>query len=172
MTALRIVGILLAALAAVLTAGAIAAASHWCAETEVEITPASAEAAREAMFTASVTNGGVDNTEFETVEFRFSWEGVWRNVSSGVLLAGQSKAYQAGATPPSPGTYAVGVRLTGTSSGDLFRETSQCTATLSFNATKAASTPGVEAPLVLAAFGGGAAAVALWRRRGRAPPVE
>lgn len=141
-----------------------AAASHWCDQTTFALAPASATDGRATTFTVTITNTGVDNTQLDRVDMKFSWEGTWRNASSGILVAGTSKAFSLAATPPSAGTYSVEVNATGTSSGDLLREITECRATSSITVT-APFLPGFEAALATLALAGAAiAAAARWKR--------
>jgi hypothetical protein len=126
-----------------------ASAVHWCGQTAVTLSPLDPPAGRQSTFTVTVQNNGVDNTQLYSEEVRFSWEGVYRNMSSGIILAGQSRTFTVSGTPPSQGAYSVDIRLNGTSSGDIFRETSTCERSFNLTAGQAVL-PGLEPGLLLA----------------------
>jgi hypothetical protein len=143
-------------------------ASHWCGQSTITVSPSNPVATKATTFTITVTNNGVDNTQLSAVQAKFSWEGTWKSAGSGTILAGQSKTFSVGATPPSAGTYQVDVKATGTSSGDVFGESSDCTTTATLTATQ--PSPGFDAAFVMVAIAaaGFVGVVQRQRRRGSA----
>jgi hypothetical protein len=140
-----------------------AAASHWCGQTTFDFTPSAPVAGRAITFVVTIHNTGVDNTQLNAVEMKFSWEGTWRNAGAGTVLAGQSGSYSVQATPPSAGSYSVEIKATGTSSGDWLHEVTDCSSTASITAT-AAPAPGFEGALGVVAIAAAGIVLALRRQ--------
>jgi hypothetical protein len=140
-----------------------AQANHWCGQSSITMAPSNPVATHATTFTITVANTGVDTTQLSAVQAKFSWEGTWHDAGSGTILAGQSKTFTTSATPPSAGAYQVDMKVTGTSSGDVLHESSDCTATTSLTAV--AASPGLDGGLVAIAIAA-AAVVMVARRRG------
>lgn len=142
----------------------IAAASHWCGDTDIGLAPRdNLRVGEEVGFTASVKNSGHDTIALSTVSFRFSWEETFRDTAGASLQPGDLRYFTVSVAPPAAGPHSVEVRITGSSSGDP-----SGTLEVSCNTTFALSayqpSPGLEAPLLALTL----VAAAVWASRRRA----
>lgn len=162
----RTLALLALAFAIPLAAGP-ALATHWCGQTTFSLTPDPTPAGKLTTFSLIVGNTGIDTTELQHVNVKFSWEGTWREVGNSTILAGQGHTFTFQATPPSPGAYGLEINASGTSSGDVLREISECHEAEHINASQAQ--PGFE--FVGAVAAGAVAALVARHGMGRKPEL-
>lgn len=93
-------------------------ASHWCNETNVDITPSTTPQGVSIPFTIGLENTGLNDTQLRSVEVSFSWSPGFSSLGGGSLPAGGSRTFTTFSTPSSSGAQTATVRITGSNEAD------------------------------------------------------